>query len=369
MFQMRLSQEDGNPHSSMLCGFFHFRPESGQMNTDIDYKNNPLHGVSLKQVLTEIVDYYGFEILYAYLNINCFNTNPSIDSSVKFLKKTDWAREKVEAFYLYQFKNLPRASAEQFELPPRDRIVPQDQKPGQPAELSLEGGRGVIHSACNRYQNRSAHSLTTAIHRVFGMTDKTVEKFRLPYREYYRLHQAAEILGCSVDDLIHWAANTELTLYANLLGLLCTVHKTRCFRDEPGQPLFDDVLPDGMYMVTPDDMRYFELDGFCECVEFHWADKKGHYWHAEVDVPIKIQQKHLFVPAWEIENVKRDVPRKPFAPDGEKRRDPGTQPHHAAERFAKYREQVDAFLDNYKTRLYDDIELVFVAGMYYAGVS
>ena len=108
------------------------------MNTDIDYKNNPLHGVSLKQLLTEIVDHYGFEILYAYLNINCFNNKPSIDSSVKFLKKTDWAREKVEAFYLYQFKNLPRASAEQFELPPRDRIVPQDQQPGQPAELSLE---------------------------------------------------------------------------------------------------------------------------------------------------------------------------------------------------------------------------------------
>lgn len=108
------------------------------MNTDIDYKNNPLHGVSLKQLLTEIVNHYGYEILYAYLNINCFNNNPSIDASVKFLKKTDWAREKVEAFYLYQFKNLPRASAEQFELPPRDRIVPQDQKPGQPAELSLE---------------------------------------------------------------------------------------------------------------------------------------------------------------------------------------------------------------------------------------
>lgn len=108
------------------------------MNTDIDYKNNPLHGVSLKQLLTEIVNHYGFDILYAYLNINCFNSNPSIDSSVKFLKKTDWAREKVEAFYLYQFKNLPRASAEQFELPPRDRIVPLDQKPGQPAELSLE---------------------------------------------------------------------------------------------------------------------------------------------------------------------------------------------------------------------------------------
>ena len=113
-------------------------PQSRPMNTDIDYKNNPLHGVSLKQLLTEIVEHYGFKILYAYLNINCFNSNPSVDSSVKFLKKTDWAREKVEAFYLYQFKNLPRASAEQFELPPRDRIGPLDQKPGRPAELSLE---------------------------------------------------------------------------------------------------------------------------------------------------------------------------------------------------------------------------------------
>ena len=108
------------------------------MNSEVDYKNNPLHGLSLKQLLTEIVEHYGYEILYAYLNINCFNNNPSIDASVKFLKKTDWARERVEAFYLYQFKSLPRASAEQFELPPRDRIVPADQTPGEPAVLSLE---------------------------------------------------------------------------------------------------------------------------------------------------------------------------------------------------------------------------------------
>lgn len=108
------------------------------MTDDINYQNNPLHGVSLKKLLVDIVDHYGFEILFAYLNINCFNNNPSIDSAVKFLKKTDWAREKVEAFYLYQFKNLPRASAEQFELPPRDRVVPPSQTPGLPAELSLE---------------------------------------------------------------------------------------------------------------------------------------------------------------------------------------------------------------------------------------
>ena len=108
------------------------------MSNEIHYTNNPLHGVGLKSLLIEMVDQYGFEILFAYLNINCFKTNPSIDSSVKFLKKTDWAREKVEAFYLYEFKNLPRASSEQFLLPPRERIIPKDQAPKKPKKLSLE---------------------------------------------------------------------------------------------------------------------------------------------------------------------------------------------------------------------------------------
>ncbi|MFL0805434.1 MAG: VF530 family DNA-binding protein [Agarilytica sp.] len=108
------------------------------MNDEINYKNNPLHGLALKKLLIELVDHYGFEILFAYLHLNCFKTNPSIESSIKFLKKTDWAREKLEAFYLYEFKHLPRASSEQFLLPPRDRIIPEDQTPGEPKELSLE---------------------------------------------------------------------------------------------------------------------------------------------------------------------------------------------------------------------------------------
>jgi uncharacterized protein (DUF2132 family) len=108
------------------------------MSNETNYRNNPLHGVGLKSLLTEIVDQYGFEILFAYLNINCFRTNPSVKSSVKFLKKTDWAREKVEAFYLYEFKNLPGVSSEQFSIPPRERIIPEDQVPGKPKELSLE---------------------------------------------------------------------------------------------------------------------------------------------------------------------------------------------------------------------------------------
>lgn len=108
------------------------------MTENINYQNNPLHGLGLKEVVTQLVDHYGFEILYAYLNIQCFKNKPSIASSIKFLKTTDWAREKVEAFYLYQYKSLPRASDEQFQLPPRDRIIPDHQKPGEPAELSLE---------------------------------------------------------------------------------------------------------------------------------------------------------------------------------------------------------------------------------------
>ena len=108
------------------------------MSDEINYQNNPLHGVGLKDLLIEMVEEYGFELLFAYLNINCFKTNPSIESSLKFLKKTDWAREKVEGFYLYELKSLPRASSEQFLLPPRDRVVPEGQVPGIPKKLDLE---------------------------------------------------------------------------------------------------------------------------------------------------------------------------------------------------------------------------------------
>jgi uncharacterized protein (DUF2132 family) len=128
------------------------------MNDEINYKSNPLNGVGLKKLLVEIVDHYGFEILHAYLNINCFKTNPSIQSSVKFLKKTDWAREKVEAFYMYQYKSLPRASEEQFSLSPRDRIVPEDQMPGEPAKLSLEDAERLREKRSRKSEKRGQSS-------------------------------------------------------------------------------------------------------------------------------------------------------------------------------------------------------------------
>jgi uncharacterized protein (DUF2132 family) len=64
------------------------------------HKNNPLHGKTLEIILTELVEFYGFEELALYININCFKTNPSIKSSLVFLRKTPWARSKVENLYV-----------------------------------------------------------------------------------------------------------------------------------------------------------------------------------------------------------------------------------------------------------------------------
>lgn len=68
----------------------------------MEQSNNPLHGVRLDTMLETLVDYYdGFEQLGAQINIRCFTDNPSISSSLKFLRKTPWARTKVESLYLY----------------------------------------------------------------------------------------------------------------------------------------------------------------------------------------------------------------------------------------------------------------------------
>ena len=65
--------------------------------------NNPLHGVTLEQVVTKLVDHYGWEGLADRVNINCFKSDPSVKSSLKFLRKMAWAREKVEKLYVATF--------------------------------------------------------------------------------------------------------------------------------------------------------------------------------------------------------------------------------------------------------------------------
>ena len=65
--------------------------------------NNPLHGLSLEKVLTRLVEHYGWNGLYDRIRVNCFVNDPSIKSALKFLRKTQWARDKVEALYVQTF--------------------------------------------------------------------------------------------------------------------------------------------------------------------------------------------------------------------------------------------------------------------------
>ncbi|WP_186755913.1 VF530 family protein [Echinicola salinicaeni] len=66
--------------------------------------NNPLHGIKLEEIVSVLVNYYGWERLGSIIRINCFINDPSIKSSLKFLRRTPWAREKVEALYIELLK-------------------------------------------------------------------------------------------------------------------------------------------------------------------------------------------------------------------------------------------------------------------------
>lgn len=68
--------------------------------------NDPLHGITLEMILAQLAEHYGWEEMGRIINIRCFNNDPSIKSSLKFLRKTPWARNKVEALYL-KYKRKP----------------------------------------------------------------------------------------------------------------------------------------------------------------------------------------------------------------------------------------------------------------------
>ncbi|BDR15284.1 VF530 family protein [Vibrio sp. STUT-A11] len=65
--------------------------------------NNPLHGLSLEKIVTRLVEHLGWNGMYERVRVNCFKKDPSIKSSLKFLRKTQWARDKVEALYIETF--------------------------------------------------------------------------------------------------------------------------------------------------------------------------------------------------------------------------------------------------------------------------
>ena len=70
--------------------------------------NNPLHGITLEKIVTDLEAHYGWEYMGHIIKIKCFTDNPSIKSSLKFLRRTPWARAKVEAMYLKMLENKTR---------------------------------------------------------------------------------------------------------------------------------------------------------------------------------------------------------------------------------------------------------------------
>lgn len=75
-------------------------------------KNNPMHGIKLEQIVTDLAEYYGWEELGNIININCFQNDPSVKSSLKFLRRTPWARNKVEMLWQATDFSLPSYAPE-----------------------------------------------------------------------------------------------------------------------------------------------------------------------------------------------------------------------------------------------------------------
>ncbi|HEX8270898.1 MAG TPA: VF530 family protein [Flavobacterium sp.] len=73
-----------------------------------NHKNNPLHGITLQKILEDLVAFYGFDTLGELIKIKCFTDNPTIKSSLTFLRKTEWARKKVEELYVQTLPKLSR---------------------------------------------------------------------------------------------------------------------------------------------------------------------------------------------------------------------------------------------------------------------
>ena len=69
---------------------------------------NPLHGITLQKIVEQLVEFYGFDTLGELINIKCFKDNPSVKSSLTFLRKTDWARQKVEELYVKTLPKFPK---------------------------------------------------------------------------------------------------------------------------------------------------------------------------------------------------------------------------------------------------------------------
>ncbi|MEE9368131.1 MAG: VF530 family DNA-binding protein [Pontiella sp.] len=119
-----------------------------------DLQNNPLQGVGAETMVTELVEFYGWEILYAAMGLKCFKVQPTISSCVTFLKKSEWGREKVENFYLYRFKRMPKDRESLHDIKPRERGFANGIVPRDPLPLTVEKIREMKAQAEESHKGR-----------------------------------------------------------------------------------------------------------------------------------------------------------------------------------------------------------------------
>ena len=98
--------------------------------------NNPLHGMTLKAILTYLVEKYGWERLSQEVRIRCFQYDPDLKSSLKFLRRTPWAREKLELFYLKDHKQVQKNKARNKRRAARRKYTAEQEALQQPKDTS-----------------------------------------------------------------------------------------------------------------------------------------------------------------------------------------------------------------------------------------
>jgi uncharacterized protein (DUF2132 family) len=89
----------------------HNKPSPDAPQPPVKQANNPLHGITLEAMLTALQAHYGWPGLAQRIPVRCFTLDPSVASSLKFLRKTPWAREKVEGLYLFMLRETRRGKA------------------------------------------------------------------------------------------------------------------------------------------------------------------------------------------------------------------------------------------------------------------
>ncbi|PKF61141.1 DUF2132 domain-containing protein [Psychromonas sp. psych-6C06] len=115
---------------------------------------NPLYGLKLDKLLTDISDCYGWETLAEVLNIERFQFHTGLKSTMKFLRNHEWAKEKVENCYLYMYKNYPWPDDKQLLIPPRDRSSLGTPLSVLPAEINAQTSALIDHASSIRNSHK-----------------------------------------------------------------------------------------------------------------------------------------------------------------------------------------------------------------------